>query len=37
MAHGLALKGNELAKQSEFAKAIEKFTEAIKYDPNDQR
>lgn len=33
----MAIKGNELAKQSEFLKAIEKFTEAMKYDPNDPR
>ena len=33
----LAIKGNELAKQSEFEKAIEKFTEAIKYDYSDHR
>lgn len=33
----LAIKGNELAKQNEFEKAIEKFTEAIKYDYTDHR
>lgn len=33
----LALKGNELAKQGEFTKAIEKYTEAIKMDPSDHR
>ena len=33
----LALKGNDLAKQNEFIKAIEMFTEAIKYDYKDHR
>lgn len=37
MAQSLALKGNELAKHGEFVKAVEKFTEAMKYDSNDQR
>lgn len=33
----LAVKGNELAKQGEYLKAIEKFTEATIYDVNDPR
>ena len=33
----MAIKGNELAKQSEFEKAIEKYSEAIKLDPSDHR
>lgn len=33
----LAIKGVELAKQNEFNKAIEKFTEAIKNDSTDHR
>lgn len=33
----LAMKGNELAKQSDYVKAIEKFTEALEYDVTDQR
>jgi RNA recognition motif-containing protein len=33
----LANKGNELAKQNEFFKAIEKFSEAIRYDSSDHR
>lgn len=37
MAKMCAIKGNELAMQEEYAKAIEKFTEAIKYDQNDHR
>ncbi|RNA27845.1 Tetratricopeptide repeat 31 [Brachionus plicatilis] len=37
MAQTLALRGNDLAKQGEFSKAVEKFTEAMKYDVNDQR
>lgn len=36
-AKSLAIKGNELAKQSEFQKAIEKFTEAIRFDYTDHR
>ena len=35
--NALAIKGNELAKQNEFMKAVEKFTEAIKYDYSDHR
>lgn len=33
----LATKANEFAKQGEFSKAIEKFTEALKYDMTDHR
>lgn len=33
----LATKANELAKQGEFVKAIEKFTEALRYDLTDHR
>lgn len=33
----LAIKGVELAKQNEFSKAIEKFTEAIRSDSTDHR
>ncbi len=33
----LAIKGVELAKQNEFNKAVEKFTEAIKNDSTDHR
>lgn len=33
----LAMKGNDLAKQNEFTKAIEMFTEAIKHDYKDHR
>jgi Flp pilus assembly protein TadD len=33
----LANKGNELAKQNEFHKAIEKFTEALKQESADHR
>ncbi len=33
----LAIKGNDLAKQNEFSKAIEMFTEAIKHDYKDHR
>lgn len=33
----LAVKGNELAKQGDFVKAIEKFTEALRYDTSDKR
>ena len=36
-ARGFAIKGNEMAKQGEFQKAIEKFTEAIKFDYTDHR
>ncbi len=36
-ARGFAIKGNEMAKQGEFQKAIEKFTEAIKLDYTDHR
>lgn len=33
----LAVKGNEHAKQGDFVKAIEKFTEALRYDTSDKR
>ena len=33
----LAVKGNEYAKQNDFHKAIEKFSEAIRYDSADHR
>lgn len=33
----LAIKGNEYAKQGEFQKAIDKFTEAIRYECTDHR
>lgn len=33
----LAIKGNESAKQGEFQKAIDKFTEAIRFDCTDHR
>ena len=33
----LANKGNELAKQNEFLKAVENFSEAIKQDSADHR
>lgn len=36
-AKSLAIKGNELAKQGDFQKAIEKFSEAIRYDYSDHR
>jgi stress-induced-phosphoprotein 1 len=36
-AKALAIKGNELAKQSEFERAIEKYSEAIRFDPSDHR
>jgi hypothetical protein len=36
-ARSFAIKGNEMAKQGEFQKAIEKFTEAIKLDYTDHR
>ena len=36
-AKSLAIKGNESAKQGEFINAIEKFTEAIRYDHADHR
>mgnify|MGYP001810443733 CR=1 FL=1 len=36
-AKSCAMKGNEHATAQEFEKAIEKFTEAIKYDPLDHR
>ena len=36
-AKGLAIKGNELAKQGEFRKAIERFSEALRYDGSDHR
>lgn len=36
-AKSFAIKGNEMAKQGEFQKAIEKFTEAIKFDYTDHR
>jgi tetratricopeptide (TPR) repeat protein len=33
----LAIKGNELAKQGEFERAIDKYAEAINVDPSDHR